>query len=340
MGGRDDHAHFAPCYQVLKTNMKPIRIELETGLDVGSVNAYLFTTPEPVLVDTGIKSEQSYEMLAAALATHHLTFSDLSRVIITHPHVDHCGLAGRICAESDAIIWIYEMGRPWMLDFMTHWNQRTAFYRDHFLQQLGLPDFARQLIIGYMTHIVQQTDSVPEERLHTFSLEENLMLGGLSWQVLHTPGHASMMTCFYQPETRQFISADMLLPKTPTPIVERPEDGAQRIPSLPIYLESLAQVEQLDIEWVYPGHGDPFTNHRELIASQRARIEQRKAECLMLVQSGITTVAGLVDQMYINYPPALRFTALWMVVGYLDLLKGAGVVVEEERNGVWHYHVP
>lgn len=319
--------------------MKPIRIELDTGLEVGSVNAYLFPGPEPVLVDTGIKSEQGYEGLAAALRHHHLTFADLSRVIITHPHVDHCGLAARLCAESNATVWIYEMGRPWLLDFMALWNQRTAFYRDNFLYQLGLPEFARQLIIGYMTHIVQQTDSVPADRLHSFGLDEPLMMGGLPWQVIHTPGHASMMTCFYQPETRQFISADMLLPKTPTPIVERPEDGAERSPSLPIYLESLARVEQLDIEWVYPGHGAPFTNHRALIAHQRQRIEQRKTECFELVRAGVNTVSDIVDKMYAAYPPQIRFTALWMAVGYLDLLKAEGAVVEEAREGVWHYRV-
>ena len=254
----------------------PIRIELDTGLEVGSVNAYLFPTPEPILVDTGIKSEKGYATLVTTLAQYNLTIADLSRVIITHPHVDHCGLAGRITQESAATIWIYEPGKPWLIDFHGNWEQRTAFYRDQFLHRLGLPPFAQQLIIGYMTHIVQQTDSVPAERIVSFGLDQPLTMGGLDWQVIHTPGHASMMTCFYQPETRQFLSADHLLPKTPTPVVERPEDGQARTLSLPIYLESVAKVEPLAIEWVYPGHGDPFTNHRGLIAYQRGRIQKRK----------------------------------------------------------------
>ena len=319
--------------------MKPIRIELETGLDVGTVNAYLFPGPEPVLVDTGIKSEKGYNQIAAALAQHHLTIADLRRVIITHPHVDHCGLAGRIAAESEATIWIYEKGRPWLVDFHTLWQRRTGFYQDYFLAHLGLPPFAQQLIIGYMTHIVQQTDSVPVSRLITFGLDEPLQMGGMAWQVLHTPGHASMMTCFYQRETRQFLSADMLLPKTPTPVVENPEEGQNRTLSLPIYLQSLARVEQMDIEWVYPGHGEPFIEHRQLIARQRGRIEQRKAQCLELVRAGVATVSDIVDRMYTEYPPQMRFTALWMVVGYLDLLKAEGTVLEQEIDGVWHYRV-
>jgi glyoxylase-like metal-dependent hydrolase (beta-lactamase superfamily II) len=317
--------------------MKPRRIELETGLDVGTVNAYFFPTPEPVLVDTGIKSAQGYQTIVNTLAEYELTIADLSRVVITHPHVDHCGLAGRIVAESDATVWIYEAGQPWLVDFPRLWAERTGFYRDHFLRKLGLPALAEQLIVGYMTHIVQQTDSVPGERLVSFGLDASLTMGGLAWQVLHTPGHASMMTCFYQPETRQFLSADMLLPKTPTPVVEQPLPGQSRTPSLPVYLDSLAMVEQLDIEWVYPGHGDPFTNHRQLIAHQRGRIHQRKQQCLELIGMGTNTVAAIVDTMYADYPPQMRFTALWMVVGYLDLLKQEGGVVEQEIEGVWRY---
>lgn len=319
--------------------MHPIRLELETGLDVGTVNAYLFPTPEPVLVDTGIKSEQGYGVIAAALADHHLTIADLRRVIITHPHVDHCGLAARIIRESEATVWIYERGQPWLLDFPGMWQQRTRYYQEHFLTKLGLPAWTEPFILNYLTMMVQLTESVPADRLITFDLDSPLSLGGIDWQVIYTPGHASMMTCFYQPETRQFLSADMLLSKTPTPIVEQPEAGQARLPALPVYLDSLARVEQLDIDWVYPGHGEPFTGHRALIAQQRARIFQRKGECLAHIQAGRHTITAIVDEMYRHYPPQLRFTALWMVVGYLDLLKAEGAIKEEEINGVWHYYL-
>ena len=36
-----------------------------------------------------------------------LTRRDIARVVITHPHVDHYGLAGRVVAESD---WVIDMG--------------------------------------------------------------------------------------------------------------------------------------------------------------------------------------------------------------------------------------
>jgi glyoxylase-like metal-dependent hydrolase (beta-lactamase superfamily II) len=284
-----------------------------------------------------VKSEASWAALQAGLATHGLTIADVNRVIITHPHVDHFGQAALIVANSDAQVWVSSLGHAWLVDFPTLWRKRIAYYRNSFLDNVGFSSEESALILDYMSQTVSTCDPVPAERVSTFPLNGRLCLGGSEWQIIHTPGHASHQTCFYQPESRQFLSADMLLAKTPTPIVERPLSGDQRIPSLPRFLESLSLVEALDIDIVYPGHGQPFDEHRQLIARQRRRIEQRKAECLELIRVGFVTPAQLVAQMYTHFPPQFRFAGLWMLTGYLDLLKADGQVVELEVDGVWHY---
>jgi glyoxylase-like metal-dependent hydrolase (beta-lactamase superfamily II) len=164
-------------------------------------------------------------------------------------------------------------------------------------------------------------------------------LGGAKWQVLHMPGHASHQTCFYQPESRQFLSADMLLPKTPTPIVERPSANQPRQLALPTFIQSLARCEALDIDTVYPGHGEPFQNHRQLIQRQRNRIQRRKKDSLALIQQGYHTAFALMNQMYAHYPPTFRFAGLWMLIGYLDLLLAEQAIVVKTVDGVWEYYV-
>lgn len=317
--------------------MNPIRLELPTEFQLSTVNAYLFTEPEPVLVDTGVKSAESWALLESSLAAHGLAVADLKRVVITHPHVDHFGQAAVIAEHSSAEIWVAEIGKEWVQDFPGMWRQRMDYYRDDFLRCVGLPPAMIEMVMNYMAMLTTMCDPVPAERIVTFGLNEMLELGGRSWQVLHTPGHATMQTCFYQPETRQFLSADMLLAKTPTPIVERPSDAVARIPALPQFLDSLKLVEALDIAIVYPGHGKPFSNYREVIERQRARIHQRKEECYQLIAAGYHTVAELVEQMYGHYPLQHRFAGLWMLIGYLDLLQAEGRVTERVVDGVWHY---
>ena len=317
---------------------EPIRIELPIQYSLGTVNAYLFTNPEPVLIDTGVKSDASWQALQTGLAAHDLTVADLTKVIITHPHTDHCGQIGQLLAISNAEIWIADIGVNWLINFADEWQQRVAYYRDEFLPGVALPSEVQQMIVAYFEQVSDSFDTVPIERVRTFQVSDFLEMGGLSWQVLHTPGHATTQTCFYQPETRQFISSDMLLHKTPTPVVEPPSKDGKRVPALPEFLHSLDLVEGLDIAIVYPGHGEPFHDYRGLIRRQRERIHARKVECFNLIKEGHHTVAELINIMYADRPPQVQMAGLWMLIGYLDLLLADGVIEKQTQAGVWYYH--
>ena len=319
--------------------MTPIQIELPTPFAVGPVNAYLFTEPEPVLIDTGVQSEPSWAALTAALAQHGLTPADLQRIVITHPHEDHCGQAGRLTDHSPADIWIWEGGADWLLNFPGRIQERIAYYRDTFLPGTGMDPVLHQPVLAYFEQMLDTYAPVPAHRVHTFSLTDTLWLGGLGWQILHMPGHAQHQTCFYQPDSRQFISADMLLHRAPTPVVENPPPGQSRPPGLPLFLQSLAIVEQLAIDVVYPGHGSIFHDPLEKIGQQRKRIKRRKLQCLKAVEAGHHRLVDLTDYLYANRDPALRFAGLWMVVGYLDILQAEGMVDMVSIDGVWHYNL-
>ena len=306
---------------------------------MGPVNVYLFTDPEPVLVDAGIKSTASWEALQEGLAEQGLTVLDLSRIIITHAHVDHYGQAGTIVANSDADVWISDLGAPWLLALDERWEKRAIFYRDYFLPATGLPAQTFELVIAGLQAMAEQSDPLARERIHTFRTDGILQMGGKPWQVLHTPGHASMQTCFYQPETGQLLSADMLLATTPVPVVESPPAGSvERVPALPLFLQSLDLVEALDVDLVLPGHGRPFREHRKVIQRQRARIMKRKSECLHWIEAGSTTPYQLLDKMYSHHPIQMRFAGLWMLMGYLDLLQAENAVEQRTIGGVWHYY--
>ena len=93
-------------------------------------------------------------------------------------------------------------------------------------------------------------------------------------------------------------------------------------------------VEALEIDRVYPGHGEPFTDHRTVIQRQRERIRQRLEECLGLIAAGDRTVAALMVKMY---PKQLHLIGLWMLVGYLYLLQAEARVEVQVKDREWHY---
>lgn len=315
----------------------PLRINLPFPTDNTDVNVYLFTEPEPVLIDAGFQCAEGWEHLCYALHEHGLQPGDLRRVIITHPHVDHYGLAARIAAAGPAEIWMSTVGVQWLHHFPTLWAQRIAYYREHFLPGVALPPAMVTRSLGWMERTLAAWQPLPGERIQAFPLDQPLTLGGLDWQVLHLTGHDNQLTCFYQPQTRQLLSADMLMIPTATPVVEAPLLGAERQPALPRMVQALAQLATMAVETVYPGHGAPFSDHRSVIYNQLARITARKTECWQALQAGASTVGELFAQLYGQRMAAVGLAGVWMVVGYLDLLQEEGRVVMQVENGVWRF---
>ena len=316
---------------------QPIQIPLPIPYAVGPVNSYLFLDPVPTLIDCGLKTAACWDDLTTALAAHHLTIGDIQRVIITHAHVDHMGLAGRLATEGAAQIWVAEINYDWAVHLSDKWQQRMAFMQT-VLRQLGLATPQLEAIMAGMARTPTLWDAVPATQVVTFPLDGTLDLGGASWQVIYAPGHSNTQTCFYQAESRQFLAADMLLAITPTPVIEEPLDGSdERVPGLPQFLDSLALVEELEIDWVYPGHGAVFTEHRALIQRQSERIAQRTEQCYGLIAEGHDNFGALLDAMYGTTAATDRFSALGMLVGYLDLLEADGLIKGRTRDGVLSY---
>lgn len=310
----------------------PIRIELPTNFGMKTVNAYLFKYPEPVLIDCGEKTPASWNTLQKALQLHGLKINDLSKVVITHAHVDHMGMAGEIARHSHASIWVSTLVSDWatQLDVM---QQNRGQLIDKVIRKM-LPEEPNPFRIAFSKvfgDFQKFWDPIPENRLHIFDLEEKLDLGGNSWEVIYAPGHCINQTCFYQRESRQLLSADMLLAKTPTPVMDAdPSAPQERVKSIFALLDSFERFAQLDINTVFPGHYEPFSNHRHLIRQQVRRIQLRKETCFSLIKDGNHDFSSLLAQLYNNrvFPPAFP-----MLVGYLDLLEAEGRIIAQEKAG-------
>lgn len=312
----------------------PIRLELPfvTG---SNVNVYLIREPEPVLIDAGYNSVECWNALQTGLAEHGLTAADLSRLIVTHPHVDHYGLAAKITHAGNAEVWMCETGVEWLRNFEAVYQRRIDYHRDQLLPGLGISEAGQRGFMQWMEHALHSWEPIPAERIVDFAVGTQLQLGGAAWNVIHTPGHDATIAVFHQPESRQLIASDALLIPTPTPVVETPPIGQPRQPSLPRMIESFQRLAQLDVDVVYTGHGEPFGNHKTVIANQIARIHQRKEECCQQIRNGAVTVAELFQRMYGAPATVMGMAGLWMALGYVDLLVAEGRVEMRTEEATW-----
>ncbi|MEM7367199.1 MAG: MBL fold metallo-hydrolase [Bacteroidota bacterium] len=303
----------------------PHRIELPTIYGMKTVNAYLFTDPEPVLIDCGEGSEQSFQVLTQELQRHGLKMSDLSTVIITHAHVDHMGCLSTVAAHSDAEIWVSDLVYEWAVNVEEVRRIRVEAIDRVILDFHSDPDSPlRQMLMSVYHGFGNNWGSVSADRVRTFGITDPLEFGGRRWETLYTPGHSNTQSCFYHAESRELISSDMLLSITPSPVIEaNPDPPYERIPALPQMLDSYQQINQLAIDQVYPGHYEPFTEAHEMIQKQVARIHFRKEQCLGLIKAGHADFMSLLQQMY---GKRMSLPAVPMMVGYLDLLLAEGKI--------------
>ncbi|NJL13222.1 MAG: MBL fold metallo-hydrolase [Microscillaceae bacterium] len=315
----------------------PIRLELPTNF-MATVNAYLFLEPEPTLVDCGEKSEAVWKALVEQLHQYHLKIEDLRKIIITHAHVDHIGMAAQLVAHSPAEVWVSDYVYPWAIDFKQQWQSRMAFVEESWRLGNTPPELLHQVMAG-MHYMPRFWEPLPAERVRRFDPQGIIEIGAQPWQSVYTPGHAITQTCFYQPESRKLLSADMLMYITPVAVIEQELNSFQRANSLPVMLESYHKVREMEISCVYPGHGQPFADHISLIDRQVERIHQRKEECLEWIKKGQVHLYPLSELMYKEVSLPLKFAGYAMTRGYVDLLLQEGRVAEDLQDGVWTFRL-
>src|SRR6266576_5675308 len=89
--------------------MKIVRISLPTPFYIGPVNVYLIPEEPLTLIDTGPKTKEAIEALRSGLRKAGFLVSDIRRIVLTHAHEDHCGLARSLRDEAkDAEVLVHD----------------------------------------------------------------------------------------------------------------------------------------------------------------------------------------------------------------------------------------
>src|SRR5436190_5878141 len=92
--------------------MRVHRIIVPTPFYVGPVNVYLIEEDPLTLIDAGPRNDDSLEALRTGLARLGHKLSDITRIIISHAHADHYGLAQLVVEESGATAYLHEWDAP------------------------------------------------------------------------------------------------------------------------------------------------------------------------------------------------------------------------------------
>lgn len=298
-----------------------------------TVNAYLLKGDEVVLIDSGENTDECFIALKTGLEEQGLLMTDLDRIIITHAHVDHMGMTNRVAEASGAKVWVSEKVYDWAIDPKAMWAVREKLMLPTILSFFddGLSDMIKQGYIQMMGNVQNVWEPVNIEVIDKYQSDGHLDINNTRWQCVYMPGHSSTQSTFFNPLNGDYISADMLLKITPTPVIEPSrEDPSKRNKGILEMMDSYERLLRFDIKKVYPGHYEIFENAHDVIQRQVGRIDERTKSCYELIKSGNSSFMDIFNVLY-----AGRFSmpALIMLIGYFDRLENAGVIKYEERDG-------
>jgi len=231
-------------------------------------------------VDTGFTLAETKEAWQHIFATH-LGGRRIGRVIVTHFHPDHIGMAGWLTEHWEAPLWITD--KEWLHARMnTTSGEDAAQRRRDFARRAGLDDEASAMFAERQGNYRRGVPSVPSayRRIGEGSVIE---IGGREWRVLIGEGHAPEHACLFCEETGTLIAGDQILPRiSPNISVQAYEPEGD---PLARYLASLARLrEELPPDiLVLPSHNLPFRGVHlrigELAAHHGARCDEIVDAC-------------------------------------------------------------
>jgi len=312
--------------------MKIIPFSIPTPFYVGDVNVYLIKEDPVTLIDVGPKTAEAEAALKVRLAENGMHFGDIRRIVLTHAHEDHCGLAKQVRdAAKNAEIYVHNWETGHLFGRLAREHHRKLLLRS------GVPSSVFEEMRSLYEEISLLTDALGEGEFVPLSDEIELEFETGSLRVLHTPGHTPGSCSFAREANRTLICGDCVLKRiTPNPIVSPdPVDPEKRFPSLAEYLVSLAKLRNFKPTLAYGGHGEPITDYDEIFHRYVRAIDERQARVLSLIETKGSTAFDVAQRLFPNSfgHDVHRFLAISEAIAHLDFAEREGkIALEIDRD--------
>jgi glyoxylase-like metal-dependent hydrolase (beta-lactamase superfamily II) len=290
------------------------------------------------IVDCGIASDETKAAWEQVFATQ-LDGLPVLRVVCTHMHPDHIGLAHWLTERWGCRLWI--SATDWNAARMASRSSTTGVGGEgaaRFFALHGLIDAdALEKVRRRSNYYASLVPDVPAtfRRLLDGQL---LSIGGRDWRCIVGYGHAPEHIALHCESLKLLVSGDMVLPRISTNVSVI--DLEPEADPLALYLASLDRYRELSDETlVLPSHGKPFTGLRRRLDQLAEHHEARYGEVLAACAEAPRSAAELLPVLFKRTLDLHQTTfAMGEAVAHLHALWYAGRLAREEgADGVLRF---
>lgn len=286
------------------------------------------------IVDTGLKSPDTIDAWQHAFS-HALDSAPVTRVVVTHMHPDHCGMAGWIAERFKVRLWMSRLEYLSCRLMAADTGRCAPADGIDFYRAAGWDEEAIERYKAKFGSFGEMIYPLPAS-YQRLSDGDSLRFGDHEWRVVVGSGHSPEHACLYCPELKLLISGDQVLPRISSNVSVYPtEPDADPLND---WLNSLAGIKKRipDDVLVLPAHNSPFKGLHaridELIESHRAGLAR--------LESALATPRRAVDVFGALFARPIQLSVLGMATGeavaHLNYLSNTGRATRErDGDGIW-----
>ncbi|SEN56733.1 MBL fold metallo-hydrolase [Lihuaxuella thermophila] len=313
-----------------------VQVPLPLPFALKIIHAYLIKGEQGyTIIDTGLHTEEDLSTWKQAQKEVGWSWQDVEKIVLTHYHPDHYGLAGKLQQLTGAPVYMSETDYQQAKLFLDRESDMPEIMAD-FYRKHGMGEERASQIPGHLRSFCRWVEPHPEP---TFIKDgTSIRLGDRDYVIYHTPGHADGHLSFFDPERGWLIGGDFLLPKISPNISLWPKCNPN---PLGTYLQTLTEMKSLPVKKVFPSHGPVFDHYVERIG----QLQQHHAERLQkmedfLIQTGGATAFEVCTYLFgadlsIHN---LRF-AMAETLAHLEYLRLADEITRLEKENRYIYSV-
>jgi glyoxylase-like metal-dependent hydrolase (beta-lactamase superfamily II) len=286
------------------------------------VNSYLIKGEKGfTVIDTGSYAKESIDIWERTLASG----VKVEKVVLTHAHPDHIGLAGWFQERCRVPVFISSLGYKEMQRLRQQKYEKSKF--NLFFKQHDGPEIPENTLQLEESAYDFEPDGLFEKN-HT------IQLGNHIYETIWTPGHAPDHICFYNHDQQVLVVGDHVLNNI-SPIILLPsEDDGNPLKD---YFSSLELIKSFPAVLALPGHGDLIYHFKNRVEEITARHHHRLQQTRDAVKNTEKTASQVCQEIYGPLSFNKFFSPFISTITRFIYLESIGKVVRVVKDGKIFY---